>query len=180
MYFVYQTSYEPHGNTKAPNWCLIDFKEHGLRTGWQLNDKYNNWVWGHDIYLEIKKNPEKFLIVEAKDYNHLQMTPEYKEKQKEFVLSAIKPDSKLGWIAPDGTFIGCDYRDHAFVAENYLHSSEEALEEEGWGKVYALDEREAILGHICWYSKNCHLTPAQEEVLQRLEAFCPVSCEDIL
>lgn len=179
MYFVYQTRYEPHGNCKAPNWCLIDFKEKGLRTGWQLGDKYNDWVWGNDIYQEIKANPEKFLIVEAKDYNYLQMTSEYKEKWNEFVLSAIKPNSKLGWISPDGTFIGCDYYDHAFVAKYYLHSSEEELESEGWCKIYALGEREAELGRICWYSKNRRLTTAQEEVLQRVSAFCPTSCEDI-
>ena len=25
MYFVYRTTYQPHGNCKCPDWCLIDF-----------------------------------------------------------------------------------------------------------------------------------------------------------
>lgn len=45
---------------------------------------------------------------------------------------------------------------------------------------FAKLEREAELGHVCWYSENCRLTAAQEEVLQRVSAFCPTSCEDIL
>ena len=174
MYFVYRTSYSPHGNCKMPDWCLIDFKEKGLRTGWRLDDKHNDWVWGYDIYQEIKSNPENFLIVEAKDYVHLQMTKEYKEKWKEYVLSAIKPESRLGWVAPDGTFIGCDYRDHAFIAEEYLHSSEESLEEQGWCKLYAFPADK----FVHWYTKNLHLTQAQEEVLQRHgDVLVPMSCE---
>ena len=173
MYFVYQTRYEPHGNCKAPNWCLIDFSQRGLRTGWQLNDPFNNRLWGEDIYQEIKANPEKFLIVEAKDYNHLLMTKEYKEKWNEYVLSAIKPESNLGWIAPDGTFIGCDYYDHAFIAEEYLHSSEEQLENEGWCKAYALGKPEAARNETSYYTKNHHFTSAQRETISRLDSKFP-------
>lgn len=178
MYFVYRIAHHDiHGNGQRPEWCMIDFKEKGIRTGWQLGDKYNDWVWGHDFYQEIKANPEKFLIVEAKDYNHLQMTKEYKEKWDIYVKSAIKPNSNLGWVAPDGTFIGCSYHDHSFIAEEYLHSSEESLENLGWCKIYALGERDAELGHTNWYTKNLHLTSAQEEVLKRLHVFCPESCD---
>jgi len=167
MHFVYRTRHSGHVNNKAPDWCLIDFKHKGLRTGWQLNDPINNWVWGEDIYQEIKAHPENFLIVEAKDYDHLLMTKEYKDKWNEYVKTAIKPESNLGWIAPDGTFIGCDYYDHAFVAEEYLHSSEERLEEEGWCKIYALGEKAAACNCLSYYSKHCHLTSAQKETLDR-------------
>ena len=177
MYFVYMTQYWPHGNGKAPNWCLIDFKQKGLKTGWKLNEKFNREdnAWGQDIYEEIKANPEKFLIVEAKDYNHLLMTKEYKEKWTEYVNSAIDPESNLGWIAPDGTFIGCDYYDHAFIAENYLHSSEERLEEEGWCKVYALSEVDAERNETHYYTKSHHFTSAQKETIERLAVKFP--CE---
>lgn len=173
MYFVYLTRQEPHGNGKAPDWCLIDFKCRGLRNGWQLGDKYNDTVWGEDLYKEIKANPEKFLIVEAKDYNYLQITKEYREKWNEYVMSAVKPESNLGWIAPSGQFIGCSYYDHAFIAENYLHSSEERLEEEGWCKVYALGEKEAKRNEINYYTKNHHFTLAQEETKNYLDAKFP-------
>lgn len=175
MYFVYRTAYYPHGNCKAPEWCLIDFKQKGLRTGWKLNERFNreDKAWGQDIYEEIKANPEKFLIVEAKDYNHLQMTKEYKEKWNEYVMSAIKPESNLGWIAPDGTFIGCGYYDHSFIAEEYLHSSEERLEEEGWCKVYALGIPDAERNEMNYYTKNNHFTAAQKETIDRLDAKFP-------
>lgn len=175
MYFVYRTFYSPHGNCKMPDWCLIDFKEKGLRTGWKLDEKYNreDHAWGQDIYEEIKANPENFLIVEAEDYNHLRETKEYKEKDWEYVLSAIKPDSNLGWIAPDGTFIGCSYYDHSFVAINYLDSSEEQLEADGWCKVYALGEPEAERNEMNYFTKNNHFTAAQKETIRRLDAKFP-------
>ena len=173
MYFVYRTSYSPHGNCQEPDWAFIDFKEKGLRTGWRLGDKHNDWVWGHDIYEEIKANPENFLIVEAKDYIHLQMTKEYKEKEQEYILSAINPDSNLGCIAPDGTFIGCSYYDHSFVAKNYLHSSEEQLEADGWCKVYALGKPEAERNETWKKTKNNHFTAAQKETINRLDAKFP-------
>ena len=169
MHFVYRTTYQPHGNGQCPDWCLIDFKEKGLKTGWRLDSKYNKekHAWGHDIYNEIKANPENFLIVEAEDYDHLQMTKEYKEKWNEYVLSAIDPNSNLGWIAPDGTFIGCSYYDHSFIAENYLHSSEEQLEATGWCKVYALGEPEAENNELNYFTKNNHFTAAQKEMIHR-------------
>lgn len=170
MYFVYLTKCSRHGNGQEPDWCLIDFKEKGLKTGWKLDEKFNkeDHAWGQDIYEEIKANPEEFLIVEARDFIHLQMTKEYKEKWNEFVLSALKPESNLGWIAPDGTFIGCDYYDHSFIAEEYLHSSEEQLEDSGWCKIYALSELDAQNNNICYYTKRVmHFTEAQKEFIRR-------------
>ena len=175
MYFVYQTTHSIHGNGKQPEWLMIDFKEKGVRTGWKLNDKYNNWVWGHDLYQKIKKNPEQFLIVEAEDYEHLKMTNEYKEKDKEFVMSAIDPNSRLGWIAPDGTFIGCSYHDHAFIAKEYLHSSEEHLEATGWCKIYATSENAAENNYFNYYTRGLHFTDAQKEFIKRHDKKFPSS-----
>lgn len=170
MYFVYRTSYSQHGNGQQPDWCLIDFKERGLKTGWKLDEKFNreDHAWGHELYEEIKANPDNFLIVEAEDYTHLQMTKEYKQKQKEFIESAIKPDSKLGWVAPDGTFIGCSYYDHSFIATAYLHSDDEQLESEGWCRLYALSERDAELGHVNWFTRTLKITAAQNETFIKL------------
>ena len=167
MYFVYRTSHSPHGNCEMPDWCLIDFKEKGLKTGWKLNERFNRekHAWGQDIYEEIKANPEKFLIVEAEDYAHLQQTKEYKEKWDEYVMSAVKPDSHLGWISPDGTFIGCDYYDHSFIAEEYLHSDEKTLEKEGWVKLYSLGPGYQT---VEWYTKTCRITAAQNEMFIKL------------
>jgi len=171
MYFVYRTESSKHGNGQRPDWALIDFKGQGLRTAEALGTGRNgDWIWGKDIYQEIKSNPEAYLIVEAKDYDHLQMTKEYKEKWNEFVKSAIVPESRLGWVAPDGTFIGCRYYDHSFIAEEYLHSDEKTLEDEGWCKLYVSTWGGRIAADdddIRWFTKNQRLTVAQQETLKR-------------
>lgn len=175
MYFVYRTVYSPHGNCKMPEWCLIDFKEKCLRTGRGLADKFNkeDFAWGRDVYEEIKANPEKFLIVEADSYDSLKETKEYKEKDRDYILSAVNPESDLGWIAPDGTFIGCNYYDHSFVASNYLGSREEQLEASGWCKVYASGKYGAERNEINCFTKNNYFTAAQKETIRRLAAKFP-------
>lgn len=161
MYFVFRTTHSQHGNGKMPDWPMIDFVNHDLR--YIHHDR--NWPFGEDIYNEIKANPEKFLIVEAEDYAHLQQTKEYKEKWDEYIMSAIKPDSRLGWISPDGTFIGCDYYDHSFIAEEYLHSAEKTLEKEGWVKLYSLGPG---YQSVEWYTKTHRITAAQNEIFIKL------------
>lgn len=167
MHFVLQYTRGRHGNLKEPEWLMIDYKEHGVRTGWALGTGHNDWVWGHDLFEEIMANPEKFLIVEAKDYKDLQTTREYKEKWNEYVISAIDPKSNLGWVAPDGTFIGCGYYDHSFVAKEYLESGEEELEGKGWCKIFALGQREAENNEINYFVKYNHFTDAQKEFIKR-------------
>lgn len=71
----------------------------------------------------------------------------------------IKPDSNLGWISPSGEFFGCDYRDHAKVAELVLNSSERELEARGWVKIYSCDG-------VQWYHENLRPTEEQKRVLR--------------
>lgn len=167
MYFVYQEGHGQHGNGKEPDWLMIDFLYKGVRTGWALGTGHNDQLWGKDIYQQIKANPEEYLIVEAVDYKQLMQTKEYKEKWDEYVRSAIDPNSKLGWISPDGQFIGCSYRDHAFVAREYIGKDELQLEDAGWCKVYALTDRGIPKDDINYYAKNFHFTEAQKETVRR-------------
>ena len=73
---------------------------------------------------------------------------------------SIKPDSNLGWISPSGEFFGCDYCDHAKVAELVLNSSERELEARGWVKIYLCYDG------VQWYHENLRPTEEQKRVLR--------------
>lgn len=62
-------------------------------------------------------------IVNAKDWESLDWKP---------IL--LRPDSKYGYIAPDGRWYGCNYSDHNDLCRFVL--GEETPEELGWVKVY--------------------------------------------
>lgn len=48
----------------------------------------------------------------------------------------IKPESDYGWLAPDGTFYGCDFASHSDVACFYFDKDDVILEKEGWVKIF--------------------------------------------
>ena len=48
---------------------------------------------------------------------------------------ASKPDADYGWLAPDGTFYGCDYQGHASLAELILKRDVSDLEAEKFVRV---------------------------------------------
>lgn len=47
----------------------------------------------------------------------------------------LDKDSENGWISPSGEFFGCGFFYHRTIAEKYLKSYEEKLEDEGWIKL---------------------------------------------
>lgn len=53
-----------------------------------------------------------------------------------------KPETKYGWLAPDGRFFGCDYGGHSGLASKivgeveYVADKERHLENIGWAKVF--------------------------------------------
>lgn len=79
----------------------------------------------------------------------------------------IMPDSPYGWIDREGKWYGCKYSDHASVANLVLHSSERALEMQGWIKVYR-----NFRGEVDWFfdcdlgAIRSRLTPAQVKTLE--------------
>lgn len=83
----------------------------------------------------------------------------------------LTPESKLGWLAPDGTFYGCAYFEHSMIAERVIHKDEPTLEEEGWVKMYKsqlfpLDAPDYYLSQPRWNpNKRNYLTKAQIDVL---------------
>lgn len=83
----------------------------------------------------------------------------------EEALKKLDSSKITGWIAPDGTFYGCDPTDHWEVAEFILKCSERELEKRGYCRIYCnpiwymTDESEYS------YDYEKHLTEAQIDVL---------------
>ena len=114
-------------------------------TWWEVE---NNRVYNPDGggYRYLNKN---LPIVEADDWNSLDWS------------CLLDKDSKIGWIAPDGTWFGCSTRDQAKVAERFLKSSEDRLETTGWVKVF----RSWLTRSRDWYVKGMVVTKAQANTL---------------
>lgn len=69
----------------------------------------------------------------------------------------LKKSSRTGWIAPDGTWFGCDNDDIDDVAELFFKSTESRMENNGWIKIY-----ESVLTHKReWYTKGMQVTNDQ-------------------
>ena len=96
-------------------------------------------------------NPE-LPIIEVDDWDSLDWS---------FLLNRNSP---YGWIAPDGTWFGCNYKRHIDVARWFLKSSEDKLEKAGWVKVYQAIPRTSI---IDWYSDKYLITHAQAKTLHQ-------------
>ena len=76
----------------------------------------------------------------------------------------IKPDSKCGWLAPDGRFYGCDYADHENLAGLYFKKPERQLEDEGWVKI----SMSCFTHELSWYNTKLMVTEAQRIVLEKM------------
>ena len=111
---------------------------------WEVKkDKaYNMYGGRHDLDTSLP-------IVEADDWTSLDWS------------CLLNKHSTVGWIAPDGTWFGCDYSAHNDVAELFLKSTEEKLERTGWVKVY----RSALNHMRDWYTKGMVVTKAQADTL---------------
>ena len=122
--------------------------------------KYNNFWWelengfiynrvgGHTVYDPETAGP----IVEVENFEDLDWS------------CLIKPDSNLGWVSPDGRFYGCDYTDHADVADLYFKKSERELEDEGWVKIWWSN-----FDHVRrWTNTKLMLTEAQKITLEKM------------
>lgn len=116
---------------------------------WELEDGliYNR-VGGHTAYDPEVCGP----IVEVESFEDLDWS------------CLLKPDSKLGWVSPDGRFYGCEYTDHADVADLYFKKSERELEDEGWVKIWWSN-----FDHVRrWTNTKLMLTEAQKITLERM------------
>ena len=115
----------------------------------------NNWwqVKGTDLYNMAGSHHrmEKGLIIQASDWTDLDWS------------CLLSRKSSVGWIAPDGTWFGCEPRNHALLAELFLKSDEKTLEQKGWVKVY----RDWTTRKLDWYVKDFIVTQDQAKTLRK-------------
>jgi len=116
-FFKIKTHY---GNSSdSPYWVKAGFNEYGetwvnMRGGWCLKHEED------EILEEVDMEEDDFIDL----------------KRKEIYSYLLKSDSDLGWLAPDGTFYGCDYASHSDVAVFYFNKDDLELEKAGWIKVF--------------------------------------------
>lgn len=111
------------------HWVTESFNAYGeiwinMRGGWCPKSN------GDEIVAVAEyPNKEEFIDANRKDvYSYL-----------------INPKSDCGWLAPDGTFYGCDYASHSDVACLYFNKDDVALEKEGWVKIFrSFESGEAV------------------------------------
>lgn len=112
---------------------------------WEIRgDRLVNTVGGYHYY--TPKDDD--IIAEAESIEDLDWS---------FML---KPESEYGWLDIKGQFYGCDFQEHGQIARLVLKTSERALEESGWIKLY----RDYPKG-IGWYCERSHITKAQMDFL---------------
>lgn len=108
------------GRNNKPYWVTEGFNKYGeiwqnLRGGWCMkSDK--------DEILSIAEYPDEDEFINA--------------NRKEVFSYLIKPNSDYRWLAPDGTFYGCDYASHCDLATFYFDKNDLELEENGFVKIF--------------------------------------------
>lgn len=111
--------------------------------------RYRDGVKKDNGYWEIKsdKTPSELIGEIVRVENAVGGFHEYPITQDDEIIFAndrkelnyshlLDPNSKYGWLAPDGTFYGCKYMEHEDVAYFILHGSSCDLEEKGYVKIY--------------------------------------------
>lgn len=78
------------------------------------------------------------------------------------ITSYVEPDSKTGWLSPDGKYWGCSTQNHRSVADLVLKSSSEKLLDQGWVKVNGIN---APGGAFCDFFNEKPLNDIQRKFL---------------
>lgn len=112
---------------------------------WEIDDGFLvNMFGGHHEY--IPKDDD--IIIEANSWDDVDCS------------SLCRPESRYGWVAPDGTFYGCDVTDHALIARFVLKSDELTIEKTHV-KIY-----EPLFNSVEAYTRRPFLTEEQVKTLK--------------
>lgn len=98
------------------------------------------WLW----YQTHKSNRVDFYNF-FEDFGTKYKIPEVLEESKE-ILEEVKaktsPDTKYGWISPEGAYFHCEYQGHINLADKICfgivdtNNAEQYLEDKGWCKIF--------------------------------------------
>lgn len=113
------------------------------------------------------------------DYGQCYVKPELtNEEDKKFVEDVYEktsPDTKYGFISPDGRYYHCNFQGHATLAHDICfgmiqtNNPEQYLEEHGWCKIYKPLLSGLGLGQYSVYVGGKHtITDAQMQTLIKL------------
>lgn len=107
-------------NSSKPIWATKGYNKFGeiwenIRGGWCI----------------VSKENEILAVIEAKDKDDF-----IEQNRKEIYSYLIKPDSDLGWLAPDGTFYGCDWANHEMFVNQYFGKTDLEMEKDGYVRIF--------------------------------------------
>lgn len=108
------------------------------------------------------------------DYGTPYTRPEVSERTAQ-IVNEIKakrgPETKYGFVSPDGRYFHCDYQGHGALADNICfgmvdtNNSERYLQDHGWCKIYnPLGARQ----YNIFLGENCRMTDAQAKTLTKM------------
>lgn len=109
-------------------------------------ETHDNGYWLIDTDEEPVDGEEYKVYNAAGGYHYWTCGKQYPDEQNEVVVAdgwddldnsaLLTPTSRIGWLAPDGTFYGCQYWQHNLIAERVIRKTEIEMENEGWVKMY--------------------------------------------
>ena len=105
------------------------------------------------------------------EINNIDSPAAYYEKPK-YKVEKRQPETKYGWLAPDGRFFRCGYGGHSNLADKivgdieYVANPERLLEEKGWAKVLTGGSFNKTYAIGMGYDRK--LTDAQLKELERM------------
>ena len=102
--------------------------------------------WGDKVKLENAYSGWHYYTIQPDDEI---IESDWDTVERQYYLD--KQDAEYGWIAPDGTFYGCEYEDHAHCIYAISNMYETQAEEAGWIKIY----RDAIMAS--WHPEHTNV-----------------------
>ena len=135
---------------------LICYEENGIRR-WDMIKKNDRNGYLLDLMQRPEINLHSIFIMPTNFLSGIWLSPQshksnrvdfwnfFEDYGKKYVApekTVIKPETKYGWISPDGRYFHCEFQGHVALADNICfgivdtNNSERYLEEHGWCKIY--------------------------------------------
>jgi hypothetical protein len=111
-----------HNSEEALTFHLLD--NFGVQTWWQYDEK-RNYYYNSAGGGSPKRVTDKVIKTQiAQNWDMFYDDP-----------ATCDETSDTGWLAPDGTFYGCDSSGHSYTASSIIGTSEKRLDALGWAKL---------------------------------------------
>lgn len=98
---------------------------------WEIMDSPTGVEWGDMVRIENAYGGWHFYTISPDDEI---FESDWDTVERNYYMS--KTNAEYGWIAPDGTWYGCEYEDHAHCIYAVSGLYESQAEQQGWIKIY--------------------------------------------